>query len=100
MEKIPTAVSILSKHSVNYGTIEGNSRAIVKGSEAINAMIEFAQLHVQAALQAASENACVLFEKRTKTYSEYNKRFVVNGGDVYTVAKYNILNAYPQENIK
>ncbi len=57
MEKIPTAVSILSKHSVNYGTIEGNPRAIVKGSEAINAMIEFAQLHVQAALQAAAENA-------------------------------------------
>lgn len=63
-------------------------------------ILEYTQLHVEAALKAAAEKACVEFSKRTRTYSENNKRFVVNGGDVYTVSKHSILDAYPKENIQ
>ncbi len=63
-------------------------------------LAEFARLHVEAALEAASEKALVYFEKRTRTYCAVNKRFVVNGGDVYTVDKISILKSYPVEDIK
>ncbi len=106
MNKTPTAEQFISQYWGVDDDFMGSVREQMSKMSGINfdnipdLMIEFAKLHVEAALKAASENACVLFEKRTKTYSEYNKRFVVNGGDVYTVAKYNILKAYPQENIK
>lgn len=52
-----------------------------------HAMIEFAQQHVQAALQAASENVT------TKTEWGFTGEFEV-------IDQHSILNAYPLENIK
>lgn len=48
-------------------------------------MIEFAKLHVEAALKEASENAEMNLIKYT---------------DDYEIDRYSILNAYPLENIK
>jgi hypothetical protein len=51
-------------------------------------LIEFAKLHVEAALQAASENATTINKPKFK-------------GDInYVVDEDSILNAYPIENIK
>ena len=63
------------------------------------ALIEFAKLHTKEAIESICGNASVCFQKRTGTYGEINKRFVVNGGDVYTVDKPSIINAYPLEKI-
>jgi hypothetical protein len=63
------------------------------------AMIEFAKLHVNAALKEASDKALVLDMQENDTaeimsvsseYGEYN----------FTVDKESILNSYPMENIK
>ncbi len=62
-------------------------------------LIKFARIKVQEALTLAAQNAVVRFEKRTGTHAGMNKRFVVNGGDVYTVDKHSILNAYPLDKI-
>jgi hypothetical protein len=51
-------------------------------------MIEFAKLHVEAALREASEKATV------ETEPDYQ------GGELSSVDKDSILNAYPLENIK
>ena len=79
MEKIPTAEEILQKHVPNRYTKENSWK---------NAMIEFAKLHVEAALKVASEG-------------QINK-------DIYMIIEYgenmdwksSILNSYPLENIK
>lgn len=80
IDKIPTAEKILSSYSKNYGAIEGNPRAVVKASEALEAMIEFAKLHVKAALEAASE--------------------VASNSDLNTSQLSKIFNAYPENLIK
>lgn len=72
MEKIPTAEEILQKHVPNRYTKENSWK---------NAMIEFAKLHVEAALKEASENVKI---------TDYG----------YSVDKDSILNSYPVENIK
>ena len=89
---IPTAEEFLSTYSIEYGDSKNNSRAIVKASEATNALIEFAKLHVTEALEAASDKADL------KDYEEYQY-----GGGYITkqeINKDSILNSYPLENIK
>ena len=54
-------------------------------------MIEFAKMHVQAALKAASENA-----QRKKVYNGHSERLIVKR----VIDKESILNAYPLTNIK
>ena len=77
---IPTAEEFLSTYSIEYGDSKNNSRAIVKASEATNALIEFAKLHVTEALEAASKSV------------KYNRPYIE--------VKDSILNSYPLENIK
>lgn len=48
--------NILSKHSENYGAIEGNSRAIVKATEALAAMKEYAKIQSIEFLKWLKEN--------------------------------------------
>lgn len=75
---VPTAEEfILDNYEVNYAN-----------PEILKAMIEFAKLHVQAALKAASENASAYTEKDSK------------GGTWNLVNKDSILNSYSLENIK
>jgi len=54
-------------------------------------MIEFAKLHVQAALKEASEKAKIKYEYSGNTGSEYCDEYVDHNS---------ILNAYPLTNIK
>jgi len=78
MNKIQTAEEILDKYvSIDK---EGNKRRIFN-DEPIPAMIEFAKLHVEAALKKASEIAAA-----NTVWGGRNKEL--------------ILNAYPEENIK
>ncbi len=60
-------------------------------------LIEFAKLHVQAALENAYKNACM------KDYEQDDEDicWLTNDmGDTYVLDKNTILNAYPLENIK
>lgn len=76
MKKIPTAEEFL----------EDNLSNPTKGWSEKKRLIEFAKLHVEAALKAAHKNA-----KVTSTgYPQYNA----------VVTRYSIINAYPLENIK
>ena len=63
------------------------------GIEIKYAMIEFAKLHVKAALKAASENA------KTKE-SWWQDNNIPNGASYTEVDRQSILKAYPLENIK
>lgn len=75
MDKIPTAEEFLNNHKFH----------LVEHEEYISTVIiEFAKLHVEAALKQASENA----------------ESIVIGGLISEVNKDSILNAYPLENIK
>lgn len=69
--------------------------------ERLDIMVEFAKLHVEAALKAASEKATLL-ENGNLTYFD---RYIVEEGNHYSeteidVNKDSILNSYPLENIK
>jgi len=77
MSKLPTAEEVYTDFHFNY---KGDNNSVIE------AMAEFAKLHVEAALKAASENADTL------------------KGEVYAskgcIDKDSILNAYPLNNIK
>ncbi len=81
MDKIPTAFQFLSPEYqlLKYGYYPAEH----------DILIEFAKLHVQAALKAASQKACVNYE--------YD---AANGNSEYSVAESTIINAYPLTNIK
>ena len=74
---LPTAKDFYYKH-----TTTGND----PGKNTLNLMIQFAKLHVEAALKEASENA----EQKWIKFTEND----------YEIDKDSILNAYPLENIK
>ncbi len=78
MSKIPTAEEFYKQ----------TTGCVMNHRDIKTAIIEFAKLHVEQALLAASEKA-------STTYSE---EFLL--GEVYNINKDSILNAYPLENIK
>ena len=93
MSKIPTAEEILIKENILLKTIEesGNfplnltrDTHIQTAKDIKKAMIEFAKLHVEAALEEANRKVIVTYY--------YDEGIRVN--------KDSILNAYPLENIK
>lgn len=90
MDKIPTAKEFLSSTSTL------NKRLFLKKTEdfdqAVDRMIEFAKLHVQAALKEASEK----FKMKIKG----DVHELDMNDDWMEVDKNSILNAYPLENIK
>lgn len=80
MDKIPTALDILEK----YGS-----------SDAVNAMIEFTELHVKAALKEASKKVKTKIKMVSSSgsgYSKYKSKEVID--------EKSIINAYPLSNIK
>lgn len=85
MSKIPTAEEfILDNYEVNYAN-----------PEILKVMIEFAKLHVKAALKLASEKAKQIedpYSYTGNTGSEYPADYIID--------KDSILNAYPLKNIK
>ena len=93
MSKISTAEEILLKQGVTKSPISGLETYLK--SNAKNAMIEFAKLHVEAALKEASEKAVTDYEYAGET-GEFDDISVYD----YFVDKKSILNAYPLENVK
>lgn len=113
MEKIPTAES--SKWKIDdyiESIINSNCKEIpYEGTEInkygikqsfveflLNHRIEFAKLHVQAALKEASEKA-IAQSTRSNISSRNNQLICIHLGEVY-INKDSILNAYPLGNIK
>lgn len=92
--KIPTAEEFLNNFRFEAGEMIGNRDF---DTMALYAK-EFAKLHVEAALKAASENATTMtleegFLDTVKgIWVKYPKKYIVN--------KDSILNSYPLENIK
>jgi len=79
MEKIPTAEELLK---INHLLIEKNKTCEAHTHLVVKQMIEFAKLHVQKALEQASQ-----LEE-------------TDGTEGYKIYPSSILNAYPLENIK
>jgi hypothetical protein len=84
MAQIPTAEELLSKRVyINRDGVDSVDDTV---SDVTATMIEFAKIHVEAALKAASEDADIIPDP--------------NGMDWYVVSKDSILSAYLLENIK
>jgi hypothetical protein len=84
--KIPTAEEFLDLHSSNYDYFN-EELDFIKFK-----MIEFAKLHVEAALKEAAKNAKI---EDVSVSTFYNKAYYKK-----KIVKKSILNAYPLENIK
>jgi len=82
MKQLPTAEEILNHFHFNYKGDENST---------LEAMREFAKLHVKTAIEAAAENASVKYVHNPKM-SDYNHETAV-------VDKESILNSYPDGNI-
>ena len=87
MNKIPTAEEFLKFHRITANEVIYNSVDEMCGT-ITDFMIEFAKLHVQAALDAASYNAEITWDALPVI------------GDFQIIDKDSILTAYPLENIK
>jgi len=88
MEIIPTTEEIFKKYANLAQFEEGEAEYLIDEEDFITAMIEFAKLHVKAALkQAAHESQC------------YNKA-KFPGDENWTVDIDSILNSYPLDKIK
>jgi hypothetical protein len=86
MNKIPTAEEFLQTHpQISHYYDDKTNRMVCFDDDVKTAMIEFAKLHVEAALKKASENALVSADE---------------GGYTGFVDEESILNSYPLENIK
>lgn len=88
MNKIPTAEEFLKRSkNIDYSTIKGHSPylSVLPFIEAD--FIEFAKLHVKAALEAAQEGAENFFDCPSSTEIDYAKMIG------------SILSAYPEEKI-
>lgn len=88
MNKIPTVEELIKGKSDSFDT--QMRRDTYYKSTVENLMIEFAKIHVKAALEAASKKAETYYEPHWSGEQE---------GSTY-IDKQSILNAYPDENIK
>lgn len=89
MKEIPTAEEFLKgcEHDGSF----------IPVSEVKRLMIDFAKLHVEAALKAAYENADLKEEEAGDEQICWNESQM---GDCYVLDKNSILSAYPLTNIK
>ncbi len=86
MEKVPTAEDFLQDHlEISHFYDDKTQNMVCYSDDVQKAMIEFAKIHVEAALKAAASDA------HTKD---------VPFTDDVEVDKESILTAYPSENIK
>lgn len=87
MNKIPTAEEFIEQYAI-WSTQDSpdTMTTVIDRWDCLEAMREFAQLHVQAALKAALESIpCLGSSTDIPTYEEVEKE---------------VLNSYPKENIK
>ena len=98
MSKIPTSKEILDKHKYLVRVETDNS---LIEDPVPRAMIEFAKLHVQAALEAATANAEADFEPMNWLAEQHCNTPFIQGEDYEIgISRQSILQSYPLENIK
>lgn len=99
--KFPTAKEVMAREALRPLSLMDDERLNLKPKEVVNAMLEFARMHVTAALKAAAEKALIsgtwddeFTDDRLKTRDQ-DGNWIDVGADGNS-----ILNAYPLENIK
>jgi hypothetical protein len=96
--KIPTAEIFLNETQESFsiwGDLLKDKGEVFYEENVKTAMVEFAKLHVEAALSKASK------EVKTKNVSyNFSNKTHIGGMEVTVVDKESIINAYPLENIK
>lgn len=96
MNKIPTAEEFATEHGEAR-----MPRGVSYQKEIGELMVEFAQLHVQAALEVIVNNIGFIETTSEKLNSEEYKPFITaDDNTIWTIDKESIINAYPKENIK
>ena len=93
--KIPTAEEYINNQGfATWATLDSSDtmEVVINYQDCLQAMIEFAKLHVEAALKTASEEA----EMKSYPYNGCPEC----GRDDMDIDKPSILNAYPLTNIK
>lgn len=88
-----TTEELFKKYRDLYNFEEGEPEYLIDIDNFKNALIEFAKLHVKAALEQASENAKLVDRQ------EYIG-FDIGWTYIKEIDKNSILNCYPEENIK
>jgi hypothetical protein len=93
---IPTASELFEEYSWSSYLEDGGYATCIGIEDFEKALIDFARLHVQAALKAASENVEVDYN----LLEDYNKTLLVDENiEVYAITS-SILDSYSLENIK
>lgn len=93
---IPTASELFEEYSWSSYLEDGGYATCIGIEDFEKALIDFAKLHVQAALKAASENVEVDYN----LLEDYNKTLLVDENiEVYAITS-SILDSYSLENIK
>ena len=87
MNTIPTVKELFKKYSTLYQFEEGDPEYLIDEEDFETVLIEFAEVHVQAALEAAAENA-----QAKEDPSDYGT------GEIW-VDRNSILNAYSLKDI-
>jgi len=101
MAEIPTAESVIRKQFCEgeFDEIMGYLNNSIE-PDITQAMIEFAKMHVEAALKEASRKAYVEYvDLKTKRIFDYTD-VLIDDGIGADVNKKSILNSYPLTNIK
>jgi hypothetical protein len=92
MTKIPTAEDFLQEHSkISHFYDDKTNQMVCFSADVQKALIEFAKLHVEAALKAAATNGEIK-EELGNPYDTESKYYVVD--------EQSIIKAYPLTNIK
>ncbi len=93
----PTAEEFLK----NFNEKEGNIDKLYYDSYVKKSMIEFAKLHVEAALEAASCNAILAsYDNKANKPGESLFKTITSNDVEWRPCSESILNAYPLKNIK
>lgn len=90
MNEISTVNDIFNKYAELYTFEEDPSEYLINKEDFMEALLEFAKIHVQAALEAAANNAIV--KVHTESWGDYETS--------YNVDTKSILTAYPLNSIK
>jgi hypothetical protein len=98
MKNIPTAAELAEEMFIkDKGSYSSFNRVGFTGLQLTKVAIEFAKLHVEAALKVASEKAEIHSSSGSNYYREFEEGI---RNDTIWIPANSILNAYPLTNIK
>lgn len=102
MEQIPTAAQFLAMKELRPVVLMADKRLDIPAPSAVNTMIEFAKLHVEAALKAAAEKVQISGDWGDEPWNgtEISVRDIDGNHMALSIDEKSILNAYPLSNIK